>query len=252
MGWTQEILSQQWSYSFETISAWERGKRKPSNQEIPRLASLLGMPAEVIVESIIRKGNDIHDNPSSLFCLSGSDEVEGIYTTRTEWNHEHSYYGLFEKAETILAVGISLNAITMNFSQHLLHRLITQQECHITLCFLDPDGRYCTEREEEEACPKETLATITRTNIRMTQALTEQIRSTAPHYQEYFQVFLYDLAPRVNIYLIDSKVMTVQYYGYGRGEESPLFLLKKVRDHGLFDYYASVASHILSRSRRSD
>lgn len=28
MGWTQEELAQKWSYSFETISAWERGKRQ--------------------------------------------------------------------------------------------------------------------------------------------------------------------------------------------------------------------------------
>jgi transcriptional regulator with XRE-family HTH domain len=34
MGWTQEELSQKWSYSFETVSAWERRKRIPSKQEI--------------------------------------------------------------------------------------------------------------------------------------------------------------------------------------------------------------------------
>ncbi len=41
MGWTQEELAQQWSYSFETISAWERGKRTPGKQETLRLAKLL-------------------------------------------------------------------------------------------------------------------------------------------------------------------------------------------------------------------
>lgn len=54
MGWTQEELAQKWSYSFETISAWERGKRTPSNTEIPRLAKLLEVDADTLVATIRR------------------------------------------------------------------------------------------------------------------------------------------------------------------------------------------------------
>jgi len=53
MGWTQEELAQQWSYSFETISAWERGKRTPSNTEIPRLAKLLEVDSDTLAEAIL-------------------------------------------------------------------------------------------------------------------------------------------------------------------------------------------------------
>jgi transcriptional regulator with XRE-family HTH domain len=45
-GLTQEELARQLNYSVETISAWERGKRKPHPLQISRLAHLLGMDAQ--------------------------------------------------------------------------------------------------------------------------------------------------------------------------------------------------------------
>lgn len=54
MGWTQEELAQQWSYSFETISAWERGKRTPGNTEIPRLAKLVEVDADTLAATVRR------------------------------------------------------------------------------------------------------------------------------------------------------------------------------------------------------
>jgi DNA-binding XRE family transcriptional regulator len=56
-GLTQEALARHWSYSFETISAWERGKRTPSTQEIPRLASLLAIEAQELTRLVaVSKG----------------------------------------------------------------------------------------------------------------------------------------------------------------------------------------------------
>jgi len=48
-GWTQSQMSEAWAYSFETISAWERRKRKPGRSELPRLAQLLGVEVEQLV-----------------------------------------------------------------------------------------------------------------------------------------------------------------------------------------------------------
>jgi transcriptional regulator with XRE-family HTH domain len=53
MGWTQEEIAQKWSYSFETISAWERKKRSPGLQEIPRLAKLLEIAPQQLATSIL-------------------------------------------------------------------------------------------------------------------------------------------------------------------------------------------------------
>jgi transcriptional regulator with XRE-family HTH domain len=53
-GWTQAVLAEEWNYSFETVSAWERGKRFPARPEIPRVAQLLGVDAQELVELVIR------------------------------------------------------------------------------------------------------------------------------------------------------------------------------------------------------
>ncbi|GHO93851.1 hypothetical protein KSF_038990 [Reticulibacter mediterranei] len=76
MGWTQSTLAEKWSYSFETVSAWERGKRFPARTEIARLAEFLDMEVEEVEEIVIAsKGGPLckrvaapmasHQEPSS-------------------------------------------------------------------------------------------------------------------------------------------------------------------------------------------
>ncbi len=60
---------------------------------------------------------------------------------------------------------------------------------------------------------------------------------------------IYDLPPRFNIYIVDDTLMTVQHYAYGRGEDTPTFVLKRQSRNGLFDYYASVAKHVLEQAK---
>ncbi|MBV9690972.1 MAG: helix-turn-helix transcriptional regulator [Ktedonobacteraceae bacterium] len=260
MGWTQEEMAQRWSYSYETISAWERGKRRPSNQEIPRLAKLLEISPEELASAIVsNQGQVLPLTDSTLqpqrtqaswktnFEVWG--EVQHIYRNRTEFSREFSYSDMFENAHSILAAGISLNAITLNYSREILQKLIIENQCNIQLCFLDPDGKKCAEREEEEDYPLGTLAGLTRANIIITTVLYNQIKQTSPEHCKHLEVRVYDLAPRLNIYIVDDILMTVQSYGYGRGEEAPVFVLKRKTQGGLFDFYASTAKHILTHSR---
>lgn len=51
-GLTQMDLARRLHFSAETISAWERGKRRPHIQQIPQLARLLGMDVEKLLASI--------------------------------------------------------------------------------------------------------------------------------------------------------------------------------------------------------
>ncbi len=52
MGLTQEQLAKRWNYSSDAISAWERGIRTPSSQQIPRIAHLLDSTPEELVQCI--------------------------------------------------------------------------------------------------------------------------------------------------------------------------------------------------------
>ncbi|SRR5258708_19000556 len=65
----------------------------------------------------------------------------------------------------------------------------------------------------------------------------------------FSQIMQYDLIPRYNIYMVDDSFMTVQSYAYGRGEDTPTFVLRRREPHGLFEFYASVARYILEHAR---
>lgn len=46
--------------------------------------------------------------------------------------------------------------------------------------------------------------------------------------------------------------MTVQGYAYGRGEETPILVLERKTNGGLFDFYVSLVKHILEQSKNID
>lgn len=261
MGWTQEELAQKWSYSFETISAWERGKRTPGSQEIPRIARFLEVEAEKLAE-LITSGH-LQPSAGAQFPTNSTQakwkasfetwrEVQHIYRNRTEFNSDFSYARLFEQAQTILAAGISLNAIALTYSKDDLFEAVAERDCKITLCFLDPDGKRCAEREEEEDYPPKTLAHLTSINILIMKTVRSRLENASKEKAENLEIRVYDLIPRLNIYLVDDTLMTVQSYGYGRGEDTPTLFLKRKTKGGLFDFYASSAHYIFEHSRSID
>jgi transcriptional regulator with XRE-family HTH domain len=263
MGWSQEKMSQKWSYSFETISAWERNKRTPSSQEIPRLAKFLEIDPKKLAEIIIRSKEQANSpnskpvvRPETRARWKASYETWGellhIYRTRTEFNKDFSYPRMFENAYSILAVGISLNAIAMNYDRELIKKAILENNYHLQLCFLDPQGTKCAEREREEEYDPGVLARLTNTNLIIIGGLRKQIAKLDTKKSQQLAIRVYDMVPRFNIYIVDDALMTVQSYAYGRGEETPILVLERKTKEGLFDYYASVAKHILDHSKDVD
>lgn len=260
MGWTQEETAKRWGFSFETISAWERGKRNPSNHDIPRLAKYLEITSDELAESIqhgrYRAGQRIHKpekaEESRQAWKSTYDtwgELQQIYRTRTEFNRSFSYGRMFENAKTIRASGISLNAIAMSYSRDHIIDAISKQGTSFQLCFLDPNGRYCADREIEEEYPAGTLGHLTGINIHLMQTISNQLAHSQEIQPGALELRIYDIAPRFNIYVVDDTLMTVQSYGYGRGEDTPTFVLKRQMQGGLFDFYTSAMNHVFKHSK---
>jgi transcriptional regulator with XRE-family HTH domain len=260
MGWTQAELGKRWNYSFETISAWERGKRNPAVQEIPRIANLMGVPSELLAQDIDPSLSGVYSyrNRELLTQVSMQErtsalgtwgELVQIYRDRTELNRDFSYPRMFENASQILAVGISLNAIAMNYSRAEIINSIIDHQRSYQLCFLDPKGVYCNEREREEDIPQGSLADLTHFNIQNMGIIQKQLSKINPDGIEKLQLMTYDLPPRFNIYVVDDSIMTVQAYAYGRGEDTPVFVLRRQSSNGLFDFYSSVAKHILVQAK---
>lgn len=263
MGWSQEEMSQKWSYSFETISAWERQKRTPSSQEIPRLAKFLEMEPEKLAEVIVNSREQGRPPNSKSMVRPETKanwkasyetwgELQRIYRTRTEFNKDFSYPRIFENAHSILAAGISLNAIAMNYDRELIKKAVFEDDCHLQLCFLDPQGDRCAEREVEEDYERGVLASLTRANLVVISGLKKQIAKINREKSKLLELRVYNMVPRFNIYVVDDTLMTVQGYAYGRGEETPTLVLERKTQGGLFDYYVSIMKHILEQSRDTE
>jgi len=176
-------------------------------------------------------------------------ELQHIYRTRTDFNRGFSYLRMFEDAHSILAAGISLSAIARGNEREELPRLVLENSCHIQLCFLDPMGKRCPEREEEESQDPGVLSKTTDGNLFQIQRIRDRIAKTNKEQSRLLEIRIYDMIPRYNIYIVDDTLMTVQSYAYGRGQETPTLVLEKKGDGGLFDFYASAARHILEHSR---
>jgi hypothetical protein len=78
--------------------------------------------------------------------------------------------------------------------------------------------------------------------------LYNQIKNIDVESCENLEIRTYNLTPRFNIYIVDDKIMTVQSYAYGRGEDTPTLLLQRKTKGGLFDFYALAAKYVLEHS----
>lgn len=293
MGWTQEVLAQRWHYSHAAISGWERGIRAPSVQEVPRLAQLLEVDPAVVaaalevlpsVRSNESDGEGV-ENATGMVTrtrevshhLDVAGELLGIYRDRTAFAAELSYSRMLDGAHTVVAAGISLNAIALQYSPDRIIEAITRRGALFCLCFLDPDSTHCAEREREEGLAPGTLAHLTRANLRHLLMVRRRLEdldaelAAAPRsdvlndmhftaggsgrewagFAACLQLLTYDLAPRFNAYVIDRAIMTIQWYDYGRGQDTPILLLQRngTGSGWLFGYWAATLDHLIECGR---
>lgn len=260
MGWTQDRLAKEWSYSLDAVSAWEREVRFPSSQQLPRIAKLMDTTPEELLSSINTSRSKTNAQKGAVpaideeglewkSALETWGEIQNLYRDRSKLSREFSYPRAFEEAHDILVVGISLNAIALNYSREEIVRSIIEKSSTYTLCFLDPDGTKCAERGQEEHLPDGYLAGLIRFNLKNVESIRDDISKRNPDCVEQLRILTYDLLPRFSIYMFDNTVMTVQSYAYGRGEDTPCFLLQRQSQSGLFEFYASAARYILDHSR---
>ncbi len=160
--------------------------------------------------------------------------------------------GNVAKVVLFLAAGISLNAIAMNYDRDLIKKAILEDGCHLQLCFLDPHGDKCAERNDEEGYEPGVLKSLTNANLTVIGGLRKQIAKANAQKSRQLEIRVYSMIPRFNIYIVDDTLMTVQSYAYGRGEETPTLVLERKTNGGLFDFYIAIARHILENSRDID
>jgi transcriptional regulator with XRE-family HTH domain len=251
MKWTQEEIAEKWGYSVDTISAWERNIRRPRPNELSRLSKLLSIDVSILHDAVKdpkAAGRDESESTKewkSSFDMWG--DIQGIYRNRTEFNKHFSYPKLFEEAQHITAVGISLNPIARNFDRESLLASIIERRCKYDLYFLEPYSPNCRERELEENYDEGTLSDLTRINIRHMVRIKDALLKTHPELGDHISLNTYNLSPRFNIYVMGD-LMTVQCYAYKRGEDTPTFVVKQQGTKGLYDFYCDTVDFIREKA----
>lgn len=177
----------------------------------------------------------------------GMADVTAVFPSRPAFSHEIPPHKLFDGAEQINMVGLSLNLLCQSYPDRSLLDLL-ESGAVVQCLFLDPAGRYIKEREREESHPEGVLSTLTTLNMQTLQRLHGKL---SPEARENLHIRTYDETVRFNIIVIDDATCVVQpYLPDARGVESPTFVIeKRPGPPGLFETFSQVFESMWARSK---
>lgn len=130
-------------------------------------------------------------------------DVVKVFRNRTQFNNELSFMDLFKDATSIDAMGLSLNAISVNYGRDDLQDLI-DNKCKIRLLFLKPFSKGMKAREEEEGKTNNELSTLTRNNM---NSMKKVIESVSDDKKDVIQFRAYSSPVRINLFIVNKEVM---------------------------------------------
>ena len=225
-GLTQTDLARRLNFSTETISAWERGKRKPNIQQIPHLARLLDVDVKELLQSInvdLRKGNG--NRPLVL-----SHEERRQYDLVTVFdNQESCELQIREAARVAKKVKILTVRGEKYFmgSRSLLHNLCApkrSQGAHVKVLVLAPDSSHITEQLAE------------RLDHESPEEIRDEMRHSLENLQFYarrnknFEVRCYQESPNFKILLFDSTLFVSSFVNGGPKNDQSARMFQMLRE----------------------
>jgi uncharacterized protein DUF5919 len=180
----------------------------------------------------------------------GIADIVAVFPTRAEFMHEMQPGQLFNDANRLRLAGLSLNLLSQQYSDRGLLELL-ESDTTIECLFLDPNGTYIKQREQEEGHPDGLLSTLTTINI---EALRRVRAKLSAESRDHLKIHVYDEVVRFNITIIDDDMCIVQpYMPDARGVESPTLIMEKQDiSRGLFDTFEQVFTSTWERSREVD
>lgn len=163
--------------------------------------------------------------------------VSEIFTTRSEFAHELPPHKLFDDAQSVDAVGLSLNYICQQYPDRKLRDLL--RRAHVRLLFLDPEGDAIRARTDEEHHEPGHLEHWTTANIHVVRRIREGLDPDAASRIEFRK---YDEVIRYNIMLVDKTIGIMQpYLPDSRGVDAPTFVMRRKNPgNDLYDVFAGV------------
>jgi hypothetical protein len=211
----------EWDVTAESVEKWMTSVTPP--------ADLL-----LAADLLVRRGDRGADNIT--IDMVGSDIVEyiiaerfadlaAVFTSRAAFASALPPHVLFDGAQDISMVGLSLNLLCQQYAEHRVEELI-RSGCTIRCLFLEPYGDSIAAREREEDYPPGHLSALTDMNIQIMARLRARLSDDG---QAQLRLRTYDEPVRFNIILVDHHTAVVQPYMPAlRGIDSPTFLLRRI------------------------
>jgi hypothetical protein len=177
-------------------------------------------------------------------------DVTAVFATRSEFASNMPSHELLDEAQSVRAVGLSLNLICQQYAEPKLRENIEAGATYRCL-FLAPGGQAIKAREAEEGYPPGHLSALTELNI---QTLVTRVRNRlSEEARGRLEVRTYDETIRFNILLIDDSTCVFQpYLPESRGLDSPTFLaVRRWPTAGLYPMFDQVFTSLWERGQIS-
>ncbi|MBM7783563.1 DUF5919 domain-containing protein [Tenggerimyces flavus] len=229
-----------WEPSAHAVESWETGTTPPGDVLVAAsLATHTSAPGE---------RTDAMDIVSQLMGDRFAD-LSAIYMTRSDFASEVSLTELLDNADTIDAVGISLNLLCQQYPDRNL-RAVLERGATLRCLFLDPASEAVKTYEDEEGYIPGQISALTELNI---QAIVKRVRDRMPiEAQARLQVATYNETSRFNLLIVDHQVCVMQpYFPHTRGIDSPTFMInRQTLPGGLFPIFEQVFETLWERGTR--
>ena len=196
-GWTQKQIAKKWHVSPETISAWERGRRRPDVQLVPMLANELVMDRGELIEYISASSVKSKES-SSRETYSNELEQNGLLV---EFKNQESCE-LYIRKEALHATKIKVLTIRGDKffvgTNSLFHNVVEERRSTIEVLVLSPESGHITE-ELARKLQKNSAEEIRRGMHRSLDYLKDLAR-----WHENFNVKCYNEEPNFKLLIFDD------------------------------------------------
>jgi hypothetical protein len=192
-------------------------------------------------------GIEFASEPPATPSIEGLADISEVFTTRSEFMHKMPPHQLFDGAQKISMVGLSLNLFCQQYSDRAVIDML-ESGGTVECLFLDPKGEFVKLREKEESHPDGVLSTLTTLNMQVLQRLKARL---SPEAHPRLVIRIYDEVVRFNITVVDDITCVVQaYLPDARGVESPTLVLERSPARGgLFDTFTQVFTSMWTRAQ---
>lgn len=180
------------------------------------------------------------DNCSTWQQTQITNEIQAVFATRASMNQSCRFNELIAEAKSVRVVGISNSELTARINPEAIINCIDNGGS-IEMLFLDPDGQFTKQREQEENQRPNRIKTITNVNIDTALGFYDRLTKN----KENFTLYKYDKQPRMNMIFVDDKLILQYYANNIPGIQNPSFLVQRQANNSpVFEFCEKVYNYL--------